>query len=255
MRFKTFTLAAAAAICLTACTTRHYAVTSVDRSRILIDSRYDNKIAQSDLDFLAPYKAAVDSQMSPIMGMAAHEMTVSRPESELSNLLADILVWSSSEFGEKPDFAVYNMGGIRASLSQGKVTRGDILDVAPFENKICFLTLKGSDVMELFANIASVGGEGISHGVNIVIDKNGYKLASATLDGKSIDPNANYRIATLDYLAQGNDKMFAFKKKTQVVSPKAEENNVRFLIEKYFQDAMRQGKEVVSKTEGRIVIK
>lgn len=256
MRFKTFTLAAAsAAICLSACTTQRYAVTGVERSRILVDSRYDSKIPQSDINFLAPYKSTVDSLMSPVMGVAAHEMTVGRPESELSNLLADILVWSSSEFGEKPDFAVYNIGGIRASLSKGNVTKGDILDVAPFENKICFLTLSGKDVTELFGNIASVGGEGVSHGVSLVIDRNSHKLVSATVNGKPVDPDASYRIATLDYLAQGNDKMVAFKKKTQVVSPKAEENNVRFLIEKYFQNATHEGKKVTSRIEGRIVIK
>ena len=32
---------------------------------------------------------------------------------------------------------MYNKGGIRADLTKGDVTYGDILDVAPFENKIC----------------------------------------------------------------------------------------------------------------------
>ena len=245
------TLALAAS---TACSSSRYAVTGVERSRVLVDSRYDRATdagVESAKTYLAERKVKVDSLMSPVMGVAATDMPTGRPESQLSNLLADVLVWSSSEFGEKPDFAVYNMGGIRASLSKGNVTRGDILDVAPFENKICFLTLSGKAVLELFEQMAKVGGEGVSHAVRLVIVP-GEKLVSATVGGKPVDPNASYRIATLDYLAQGNDHLEAFKLKTNVVSPREERNNVRFLIEKYFQHFAAQGKSVSSVVEGRI---
>jgi 2',3'-cyclic-nucleotide 2'-phosphodiesterase (5'-nucleotidase family) len=142
---------------------------------------------------------------------------------------------------------------MRAAFSKGPVTYGDVLDVAPFENKICFLTLKGDKVLELFREMASVGGEAVSHGVNLVITKD-YKLKSASLNGKPIDPQADYRVATLDYLAQGNDKMVAFKAKTNVVSPQNTENNVRFLIINYFREQTAQGKVVDREVEGRIVV-
>lgn len=175
------------------------------------------------------------------------------PESPLSNLLADILVWSSAKFNEQPDFAIYNVGGIRAALSKGAVTRGNILDVAPFENKICFLTLSGNDVLELFAQIAMRHGEGLSHSLRLTATADG-KLVSATVNGKPVDPNAKYRVATLDYLAQGNDHMEAFRKKTDVVSPTGEENNVRFLIEQYFKAANDKGEAVSRTVEGRMTI-
>ena len=69
-------------------------------------------------------------------------MHADRPESDLSNLLADILVWAAKDYGESPVLGIYNMGGIRADLTKGDVTYGDVLDVAPFENKICFTTLR-----------------------------------------------------------------------------------------------------------------
>lgn len=78
-----------------------------------------------------------------------------KPESDLSNLLCDILVWEGQRRGENPDFAVYNMGGMRASFLKGDITYGDVLAVAPFENKICFLTLTGEKTLELFQQIAS----------------------------------------------------------------------------------------------------
>ena len=241
----------------TSCTkAQKYAVESVERSRILVDARYDNStdpMVQNANATLLERKKRVDAEMNPVQGYAAHDLQVGRPESALSNLLADILVWGSERFGEKPDFAVYNIGGIRASLSKGEVTRGNILEVAPFENKICFLSLRGSDVLELFAQIAARGGEGLSHELRLTASADG-KLLSATVGGKPIDPNASYRVATLDYLAQGNDHMEAFKKKTNVVAPQGENNNVRFLIEQYFNAAKAEGKAVDCAVEGRMVI-
>lgn len=251
--FITLTLASAALLAAS-CARHTYSVASVDRTRIVIDSRYDANPDTEAASFLSPYKAHVDSLMSPVMGVAACDMGRFRPESELSNLLSDILVWSSKTFDERPDFAVYNMGGIRASLSKGNVTRGDILDIAPFENKICFLTLQGSDVMELFRQIAKVNGEGLSHSVRLEITKDG-RLLSASVNGKPVSTDRAYRIATIDYLAQGNDHLEAFKKKTDFVSPQSEENNARHLIEKYFLAKKAEGKTVEAKIEGRVTVK
>ena len=234
----------------TSCSTG-YEITSFQRSRILIDSTYDASPDKAAAAFIAPYKQRVDSIMSPVVGKAAEYMSADRPESLLSNLLADILVWSGKAYGEQPDFAVYNIGGIRSAFAKGDITYGDVLDVAPFENKICFVTLTGDKVNELFSQIAQVGGEGVSHGVELVITDDG-KLKSAKLHGKEIAPDARYRIATIDYVAQGNDNMTAFKSSTDVNSPRSGDNNVRQLIIKYMKGKMAKGESVSSRIEGRI---
>lgn len=228
-----------------------YRLTGVERSRILVDSTYDANPDKAVAAFIAPYKQKVDSVMSPVVGRAACYMYAERPESNLSNLLADILLDAGKDYGEEPVMAVYNMGGIRAAFAKGDITYGDVLDVAPFENKICFVTLTGDKLKELFGQMASVGGEGVSHGVELVITADG-KLLSARLNGKEIDESAEYRIATLDYLAQGNDKMVAFKSSKDVVSPESTDNNVRFIIMKYLKKMIAQGVEVCPEVEGRI---
>ena len=229
----------------------HYELASVKRTRILVDSRYDAASDATAAKFMEPYKHRVDSVMGPVVGEVDHDMTAHRPESDLSNLLADIMVWGAKDYHEKVDFGVYNMGGIRAALSKGKVTYGDVLDIAPFENKICFVTLTGAKVLELFSQMAHTGGEAVSHGVELVFTRD-HKLKSARLNGKEIDPKASYRIATLDYLAQGNDKMEAFKSATNVVSPQESSNNTRFIIMNYFKEQTAQGKVVNAHKEGRI---
>ncbi len=237
----------------TACTT-HYQLTSTSRTQIIVDKRYDAHPDKAAAAFVAPYKQKVDSIMGPVVGTVAHDMEATRPESDLSNLLSDILVWASKDYGEAPVMGVYNMGGIRAALSKGKVTYGDVLAIAPFENKICFLTLTGEKLLELFAQMAARDGEGVSHGVQLVITKDG-KLVSAKLNGQPIDPKQSYRIATIDYLAQGNDGMTAFKSGTNVVAPSEERNNTRCIIINYFKEKAAKGESISSKVEGRIIVK
>ena len=106
-------------------------------------------------------------------------------------------------------------------------------------------------MLELFSQMAHTGGEAVSHGVELVFTHD-HKLKSAHLNGKEIDPKASYRISTLDYLAQGNDKMEAFKSATDVVSPQATSNNTRFIIMNYFKEQTAQGRIVNARTEGRI---
>jgi len=246
------TVCASMLLLTTACTT-HYKLTNMSRTRIVVDNRYDKTPDKDAADFIAPYKHKVDSAMGPVVGHVAHDMEATRPESDLSNLLSDILVWASKNYGEKPVLGIYNMGGIRAALSKGKVTFGDVLDVAPFENKICFLTLTGEKLLELFAQIAARGGEGVSRGTELIISSDG-KLLSARLHGKPIDPKGSYRITTIDYLAQGNDGMTAFKEGTDLVAPSEESNNSRYIIINYFKEKMAQGEAVSAKIEGRIKI-
>ncbi len=232
----------------------HYQVVSVQRTRIVVDSRYDVNPDAAATAFLQPYKQVVDSIMGPVVGQSAKYMTAQRPEGTLSNLLGDILVWASKSYGETVDFGLYNIGGVRADLPQGNVTYGDVLDIAPFENKIAFVTLQGSVVQELFRQIISVGGEGVSHSVRMVGNKQ-FQLVSATIDGQQVDPNRDYRVVTIDYLLEGNDKMLAFKKGTKVHSPQDDSNNLRFIIMDYFREQMQKGILVDREIEGRVTFK
>lgn len=218
-----------------------------------MDSLFDVVPDAETANFLAPFKASVDSIMSPVVGRVACDMDADRPESKLSNLLADILIWAGKDFDEKPVFSVYNMGGIRASLEKGDVTIGDVIEVAPFENKICFMTMKGSQVMTLFEQIAARGGEGVSHSVKAVISKDG-KLKSLKINGEDINPDAEYRIATIDYLAEGNDGMPAFTHGTNRKMLTDKSNNLRFIIMDYFREETKQGRVVDAEIEGRITV-
>lgn len=251
MARKTLLLAALMAAMAQTAAPQVCKVAGVERTRLLVDSRYDVAPDPATEAFMRHYASVVDSIMSPVVGRTEAELNAGRPESPLSNLLADILMWAAKDYGESPAMAVYNMGGIRAALPEGDVTYGDVLEVAPFENKICFLTLTGEALMQLFGQMAAVGGEGVSHGVELVITPGG-KLKSARLGGKAVDPAASYRIATIDYLAEGNDRLEAFKLKTRLNAPRAKENDTRFIIAAYFRELASRGEAVRARVEGRI---
>ena len=254
MKIKTsFSVALLTAVMLTSACQTHYEVASIQRTRIVVDNRYDGQPDQNAADFLKPYKHVVDSVLGPVVGHSAKYMTAQRPEGTLSNLLSDILVWAAKDYGEKPDFGLYNMGGVRADLPKGVVTYGDVLDIAPFENKIAFGTMTGADVLELFGQMASVGGEGVSSSVRMVIK--GGRLESATINGEPVDPAKSYRLTTIDYLLGGTDKLEALKKCTNVNAPKDASNNSRFVIMNYFREMEKQGKIVDAEIEGRVIVK
>lgn len=253
MKKSFFVLYAAVAFSLNAAAQK-YTIKKIDHERITIDSRFDTNPNSKSVAFMKPFKAKVDEIMSPVVGRCARDMSTGTPETEMSNLLPDILVWSAMrDYREKVDFALYNIGGIRSTFSKGDVTIGDVVDVAPFENKICFMTLKGSDVTELFQQIARRHGEGVSETVRATITESG-KLVSLTINGKDVNPDANYRIATIDYLIEGNDGMPALRKGTNIVAPKDEKNNTRFIIMDYFREKAKAGEEVDAEIEGRMTV-
>ena len=77
-RLHTISLSAAAlALALASCSTKQYQVASVERTRILIDSRYDNSTdpeVQKANAALLVHKKQVDAEMNPVQGYAATDM-------------------------------------------------------------------------------------------------------------------------------------------------------------------------------------
>ncbi len=177
-------------------------------------------------------------------------MASRRPESLLSNWVADALVATAEREGCQADFGLCNIGGLRAAMPQGTIRRGDIIAISPFENFFTVVKLKGSDVQELMKNIAVVHGEGLSSAVRLVVTLSG-EVRSATIAGQPIDPERIYTIATLDYLAEGNDKLFALKKAI-------ERNDTKLAIRELLMNHLRlldqQGKKAHAEIEGRVVI-
>lgn len=222
-------------------------VKEIRASRYEVTNRYEGLQRKSLDAILAPYKNGVDSIMAPVLGESKVAMKGARPESLLGNWVADVLVEQSDFDGKgKADLGLANVGGLRNNLSAGVIRQGDIMLISPFQNMLCVVQLKGEQLMELFQDIAAVGGEAVSHEVKLVISKDG-KLKSALLSGQAVESERVYNIATLDYLAEGNDKMYALKKRTGI-------RQSQLLVRDVLMKSIRSHGTIDSKMEGRITV-
>ena len=143
--------------------------------------------------------------------------------------------------------AITNIGGIRNPLMQGEITLGEIYSIFPFDNTLCLIKLKGSDLRDLFDIIASRGGEAVSHEVRMTIADD--KAANLTIDGAPLDDNRIYSIATIDYVANGGDHMTPCLKATE------RKNSAAFLrdvVINYIEKATQAKRAISALDEARI---
>jgi len=231
-----------------------YRLANVQGRKIVMTTAYDTAPDTAAIAVLAPFKSKVDSIMSPVIGTCEMDMTSDHPESLLSNLVADVLwTYSNSIPGQKVDAAVINLGGLRSNLPKGEITFGTIYEILPFENTLCILSLKGTDLRSLFEDIAKVGGQGVSN-VNLLISKSyNAELLDATVGGKEIDNDKTYTVATLDYLAEGNDGLVSFLKANKRVCPQGA--TIRRIFLDYVKNKTAKGETITSSLDGRIQIK
>lgn len=230
-----------------------YSLVAVEGGRLEVTPALDARPDSVATAVLAAYQQTVDSIMSPVIGHSAKFMDRFRPESELSNLVADILRFSTADYtGRVADVAVTNMGGLRTSLAEGEITYGNIYEITPFENALCIVRMDGKLLRRLFENVASVHGEGLS-GARLVITRDG-KLVSARVGGEEIADDRLYTVATLDYLAEGNDHMDAFTHIPDSEKLMPEGASVRQLFLNHVCKEEKAGRKVDARIEGRITV-
>lgn len=229
----------------------HYKVKNITSSRILIDSTFDKSPSKNAIDVLAPYKKEVHEKVYTVIGTSAKNMTSGIPESLLGNLVSDILRHSSTRIlGKQADIGLMNTGGLRASLPKGPITNGRIFKILPFENALVVLTLTGVQIQQLMGQIAANKGQGISN-AKLVITKDG-TLISATIAGKAIDPKKTYTLATIDYLAEGNDGLNVLSESIKKIKSKL---RLRDIALDYIKEMTKENKVIDAKMEGRISLK
>lgn len=226
---------------------QHYALKTVKGGSVEITSCLDGKI---NYELISDYKPSVDSLMSPVLGHCAVFMDASRPESLLSNWVADVFVNEAIAIGWNVDMGLCNVGGLRSSMPKGDVTVGDIMSISPFENKLCLLSVRGADLQELLCQIAKSGGEGVSSSLRITIDSDGM-LRNAFINGEKVRKNKVYNIVTIDYLADGNDGMRALEKAIKRIDTKF---IMRDVLMNFIKREAERGGVIDSKIEGRIVV-
>ena len=181
---------------------KHFVATqySFQEENIKPGSAVDTRLST----IIKPYKDSLDKEMNIVLAISDTVLTKSVPESDLGNLMCDLVLKKSKDYSEqKVDFTFLNNGGIRLpNLPKGNITLGKVIELMPFENLIDIMQVTGKTLDTLFNYMASKGGWQVS-GARYKI-KDG-KSMDVTIQGVPLNLNATYTIAVSDYLAQGGD--------------------------------------------------
>lgn len=173
----------------------------------------DNEIA----NFILPYSEHINKTLDSVLAYNPGNLNKSDGElnTAIGNLMADIVLDQAnpvfkSRTGRDIDMVLLNHGGIRSAIGKGPVTTRTAYNIMPFENEIVVAEIKGDKIDEMLDYLEKNKTAHPLSGIKIEMDKD-YKITTATINGKNIDPSATYFVATSDYLQQGGDNMNFFK--------------------------------------------
>ena len=223
-----------------------------DYHLVKIDSTLDSKVDPKLDKYLNHKKLQLAKEMNVVIGHCDQTMTSFAPQSPLSNFLTDLLLNNAAAYAEpgkivQPDVAILNFGGIRAPLAAGDVTVGDVFAISPFDNHLVFIELTGFELKRVFerfypnANVACFSGLQVS----MADDK-----ATVTMpDGSPILDDHLYTLVTLDFIAEGGDKILTYIRFEHTYL-----TNVVFrdFIIQEIRKLEAQGKKVTAKLDERI---
>ena len=187
---------------------------------------------------LQKWEALAEPRAARVVGSVAEDITGDASgnraiETPMADLVADAILAGTSGDNGGAQIALMNVGGVRASLkvdtvtngeSPGEVTYAEAYAVAPFGNTLTSMGLTGAQLKKVleqqYQPVADRGSRpmlalGISQGFAYEWDASqpqGSRVVagSMTLNGKVIDSAATYRVATLNFLADGGDLFTAF---------------------------------------------
>src|SRR6056297_966049 len=158
-------------------------------------------------------KAENEEITSEVIGRTAVELNGERQyvrtgETNLGSLLGDAMLDAVDA-----DVAITNGGGIRASIDKGEITRGEIVTVLPFGNIVEVKEIKGSTLLEAVEHGLSKypAHEGLFPqvaGMSFVFAKDrpaGERVLEIEVNGKPLDHDKMYKVATNDFMAAGGD--------------------------------------------------
>lgn len=193
---------------LTACSFGTH--TFVKGTSIALDTTYRSvNIVDS---IVSPYKQELDKEMNQVITFSEVNFINRRPSGNLGNLMADIILAKGREqLQGQPVICLLNFGGLRAPLSQGNVTLGDIFKIMPFDNQLVLVRMPASSIYEIRDYLIQSGGEPIA----------GFGITQQGLSDAAGDPwkEQDFWVITSDYLFNGGDKMNFFRQHLEMINP------------------------------------
>lgn len=240
-----FLLLGIALVSLTACKTTLQVANVQTQKNISINNELKND--EEFVKVIEPYKQKLDKKMNQKISHTNVDLTKQGDNSNLGNLLADYTfdganAWAETNLKKEVDAALINIGGIRTTIGKGDILLKSIFEVMPFENEVIIVKMKGTDLQGLFDYYAKTQvNNPVSH---LYIETNNGQLSKTLINGKAVNPNQDYYIATSDYLALGGDNMKFFSKGEMIPTG--------IKLRDLFIDYFKKNPEVIPNTDVRL---
>ena len=197
---------------------------------------------------LDPFYELVKTKMSEVIGEATADFIKSeKTESPLADIVADAF----REKG-KTQIAIENIGGIRAPISKGPVTWGNVFEVVPFQNTMITLKLTGAQLKKtlergLVPTIGMVSLSGLRVRFDLSKPVGERVVAVSLLDGAAIDDEKLYSVTTNDFVLAGGDGFTEFANGTDI-------HDTGFFLRDALVDYVKANRTITPKLDGRITV-
>jgi 2',3'-cyclic-nucleotide 2'-phosphodiesterase (5'-nucleotidase family) len=201
------------------CSKQSYQVSKIEGKRITITDKESQN--QEIENYIKPYREHINKDLDNILAYCPETLDKSEGkwQTTIGNLMADVtlqrgnIVFNARE-KKNINICILNSGGIRAILPKGDVTSRTAFEIMPFENSLVVIALKGEQIFELVDYFIATQKPHPLSGITFTISKD--KTAKNILtQGKPIEKDAVYYVATNDYLSNGGDNMNFFNKAIQ----------------------------------------
>ena len=168
-----------------------------------------------------------------------------RLDSPLNDWVADLM----QKYSGAP-IAIHNNGGARVSLPKGTITKRDLVELHPFDNDIVNVTVDGRFLKKFIKTGFAPRSLFTYSGLDITYKTNGrgrIKDIKILFNGKPLENDKTYVVATNSHIAYGGSEGYLFKKISDDRKHKIGTKTIRTLAE----EAVRTGNTKVPQT-GRI---
>ncbi|MCH5239399.1 MAG: bifunctional metallophosphatase/5'-nucleotidase [Muribaculaceae bacterium] len=216
---------------------------------------FDKRITE----FIKPYRAVVDSVNNVVIACSEYDLPKEKTGG-LANLTADIAYKISRGIADSLqnlgidfpdiDMAIMNVGGIRHEMPKGAITEGQILSTYPFSNHLVIVGIQGKDIIEAMKISALKGGEAVSENVRVVTNSDGI-LKRVIINDEEMQPEKEYIVATIDYVAEGNDDLVSLANHRKIW---VSDEEVSVPILKWIKNQNKLGLKIAPDTGSRFVI-
>ncbi|MDX2004503.1 MAG: bifunctional metallophosphatase/5'-nucleotidase [Meiothermus sp.] len=170
---------------------------------------------------IATYALPIAALRAQVVGRAAVTLNgeradVRRRETNLSNLIADGLLWKTRSLNTV--IAIQNGGGVRATIPQGNITLGQVYEVLPFGNTLFVLDMTGAEIRAALENGVSQWEQSAGRfpsgiaGLRFTFDLArpvGQRVTDVQVAAQggftALNPTATYRVVTNNFVAGGGD--------------------------------------------------